>query len=193
MPLLVASLALSLPLAALADRGLHPAGTPAPGGDAAEDDALTPVDVQTLVAADRDSVWHALSTPEGWKAFTGAVLRVELEPGGQFEVEWVPEAPAGQRGSEGCRVLSLVPGEMLSFSWNAPPKFEFARGQRTWVVMTLQSVKPRLTKVRLRELGFRELAARHPEHREELAAVRAYFAKAWPEVLGMLAGHFARK
>ena len=82
-----------------------------------------------------------------------------------------------------------VPDELFSFTWSAPPKFEFMRGQRTWVVVTFEALSPATTRVRLRELGFAELANDHPEHREEVEQVRGYFAKAWPQVLSALADH----
>jgi hypothetical protein len=80
---------------------------------------------------------------------------------------------------------------MISYTWNAPPKFPFARGQHTWVVVTFEALSPATTRVRLRELGFREMAASHPEQRAEVEQVRAYFASAWPRVLAALAARLA--
>ena len=164
---------------------------PPPAGEAHADEPLAPVDVQAVVAADRDRVWRAFTTGEGWRDFLGAQATIGTRPGEKFEVFFDPSAPEGRRGSEGCTVLSIVPGELISYTWNAPPKFPFARGEHTWVVVTLESPSPAVTRVRLRELGFRELAERHPEHRAEFEQVRAYFAAAWPRVLSALAAHFA--
>ena len=166
-------------------------GAPAPTRPAHAADPLDPVDVQTTVPTDRGRVWKALATPEGWKAFTGgAQLTIGNAPGGPCEVWWNPDAPAGERGSEGCTLLALVPNEVLSFTWNAPPKFPFARTKHTWVVVTLEPLAPNSTRVRLRELGFRELADAHPDHRQEFVETRAYFQNAWARVLDALKKHF---
>ncbi len=117
----------------------------------------------------------------------GVEARVGELPGDPFEVLFNPEAAPGEQGSEGSAVLSVVPREMISFSWNAPPKFAFARTQKTWVVVTLEAMPATGTLVRLRHFGFAELAGRHPEHRREIEDVRAYFANAWPQVLKALA------
>ena len=48
---------------------------------------------------------------------------MDLRIGGPFELYFGgPDVPHDQRGSNGCQVLTYVPGEMLSFTWNAPPK-----------------------------------------------------------------------
>jgi uncharacterized protein YndB with AHSA1/START domain len=151
------------------------------------DEPLAPVDVQAVVAADREKVWRTFTTAEGWRDFLGAQAAIGAQPGEPFEVFFNPQAPEGERGSEGCRVLGIIPGEMISYTWNAPPKFPFARGQHTWVVVTFEALSPATTRVRLRELGFRELVASHPERRAEVEQVRAYFATAWPQVLSALA------
>jgi uncharacterized protein YndB with AHSA1/START domain len=148
---------------------------------------LDPVDVQVVVAADRDTVWRAFTTAAGWRRFFGVEATIGSRPGEPFEIHFDPEAAAGKRGSEGCTILSLVPDELFSFTWSAPPKFAFMVRRRTWVVVTFEALSPATTRVRLRELGFAELAKSHPEYREGVEQVWAYFAKAWPQVLSALA------
>src|SRR5690606_10640524 len=92
---------------------------------------------------------------------------------------------------EGCKVLSYLPRSMLSFEWNAPPKFEHARALRTWVVINLEEIAPERTRVELTHLGFAERAAEYPDHRAEWEEVRAYFSTAWPRVVEALVQHFA--
>jgi uncharacterized protein YndB with AHSA1/START domain len=152
----------------------------------------SPIDVSRVVKAPRDDVYRMYTTSAGWKDFFEVDTRIEPVPGGKFEILFGPagQVPEGQRGSEGCTVLSLVPGEMFSHTWNAPPNLAFARNQRTWVVVTFEEVSPTTTKVRLRHYGFEELSKQHPEHAEEFARCRAYFAKNWPMVLGAMAGKF---
>jgi uncharacterized protein YndB with AHSA1/START domain len=165
----------------------HYADTAPPSRPAHAAGPLAPVDVQVVVTADRDSVWRTFTTAPGWRDFLGVEATIGSRPGEPFEIRFDPEAQAGRRGSEGCTILSLVPGELFSFTWNAPPKFAFMRGRRTWVVATFEAPSPATTRVRLRQLGFADLAKDYPEHREEVEQVRAYFANAWPQVLSALA------
>jgi uncharacterized protein YndB with AHSA1/START domain len=159
----------------------------------AHTDAPTaPLDLARVIAAPRASVFRAYTTGAGWKDFMGVEARIEPRPGGAFEVYFGPAdtTPAGERGSEGCTVLSLVPGEMFSHTWNAPPKLAFARTQRTWVVVTFEELSPASTRVRLRQMGFDELAREFPEHAGEFAQTREYFRNAWARVLEELGKKF---
>jgi uncharacterized protein YndB with AHSA1/START domain len=155
------------------------------------DGATAPIEISTLVAAPAADVFRAWTTSEGVKAFLGVNARVQLALGGPFELEFMAEAPAGQRGSEGCRVLSWLPGRMFSFDWSAPPKFPRARQARTVVVVELVPEGPGTTRVRLTHHGFAEKAAAEADHAEEWKQVRAYFDSAWPNVLRALREHFA--
>lgn len=154
---------------------------------------LDPIEIETMVAGAREEVFRAYTTNAGWKSFFDKDTNIEAFPGGPFEIYMGNTAPVGQRGSEGCKVLSIVPNEMFSYTWNAPPKFEFARQNHTWVVVTFTSISPTLTKVKARHLGFEERAAKHPEHADEFVQCRAYFSKAWPKVFGALKAKFDPK
>ncbi|MEW6364233.1 MAG: SRPBCC family protein [Acidobacteriota bacterium] len=164
--------------------------TAAPTGSAHAEAPLAPIDVETVVAADRETVWRTFATSQGWKSFFGVQADIGSQPGEPFEVFFNPEARQGERGSEGCRILSLIPNELLSYTWNAPPESPFVRGLRTWIVVTFETLSPTTTRVRLRHLGFAELAARHADHRAEIESVRAYFANAGPQVLSALTAYF---
>lgn len=154
-------------------------------------DPLAPVVLEATVAAPRADVWRAWTTSAGWKQFFGAEARIGARPGEPFEILFDPSAPPGERGAEGCTVLSSVPGEMFSFTWNAPPKFARARAERTWVVVELEPLSAGATRVRLSHLGFAEQAAAHAGAEQEWREVRAYFSQAWPRVLGALRAHFS--
>lgn len=155
------------------------------------EDPLAPVALEAVVAAPRSDVWRAWTTPAGWKDFFGAEAKIGARPLEELEILFFPSAPPGQRGAEGCQVLSFVPEQMFSFTWSAPSKFPRARAERTWVVVELDALSPATTRVRLRHLGFAELAAAHPEDAKEWWEVRAYFTQAWPRVLGALTERFA--
>lgn len=122
-----------------------------------------------------------------------------LRPGDPYELYFLgeDEAPEGGRGSDGCRVLAQVPGELLAFDWNAPPRYPGARAaaRRAWVVVEFRAAgstsggpldadeaAAARTLVRLTHLGFGE--------GEEWDAVFAYFERAWGTVLRRLEQRF---
>ncbi len=140
-----------------------------------------PVVREAMVAAEPMAVFDTLTTSEGVAAFLGVQATVELAIGGSFELLFAIDNPPGDQGSEGCQILAYVPGESLSFSWNAPPMLAAIRGLHTWVVITLRA-QGNGTQVRLVHTGFGE----GPDWDED----RAYFETAWANVLVALALHF---
>lgn len=70
-----------------------------------------------------ETAWRKWTTHEGLLSFFGRDNRIELTPGGPFEIYFLMDNSPGLRGSEGCKVLSYLPQEMFSFTWNAPPQF----------------------------------------------------------------------
>jgi uncharacterized protein YndB with AHSA1/START domain/uncharacterized protein YciI len=153
----------------------------APGARAAETEPRA-IRAEITVPASAADVWKAWTTSEGIPTFFGYAAKVELRTGGPFEVYINPMGAPGQRGSEGCKVLSFVPNEMLSFTWNAPPTFPEIRAQRTFVVLRFEQVAPEKTRVRLAHLGWGA-----GEHWDQ---VFGYFTRAWPNVLKHLEQRF---
>lgn len=142
------------------------------------------IDKTVDVAAPTADVWAAWTTSEGARTFFAPGARIRLELGGPYELLFDPSEPSGRQGSEGMRVLSYLPGEMLSFEWNAPPSIPEARdGPPAFVVVQLAPLGPGRTRVRLRHLGF--------EARPRADEVRAYFARAWDLVMAWLEHRFA--
>jgi uncharacterized protein YndB with AHSA1/START domain len=144
------------------------------------------IDNQREVPASVERVWQAWTTRDGLSEFFGEDSRVELRLGGPFEIYMSKTAPEGERGSEGCTILSYLPGEMLSFTWNAPPKFAHARGKHTWVVVQLTPLDANRTRVRVVHQGLDEMRAAYPDHVAEWNEVETYFRNAWPRVLDNL-------
>ena len=180
-----------------ADNPTHAA--PGAGGAdilSARSENLGPIEVETLIAAPRATVYSWYATSPGWKAALGLDSRIEPRIGGPFEVYFGHDAPAGQRGSEGCTVLAFIPGEMFSHTWNAPPTIPHCRdgGLHTWVVVRFDEVGPALTRVRLTHQGFSENAAKETDQAfaADWVKTRAYFTNAWPRVLDALKAHAAK-
>jgi uncharacterized protein YndB with AHSA1/START domain len=146
---------------------------------------IRPIDKTVEVAASRDAVWDAWTTSEGAKTFFAPDARIRLELGGPYEILFDLDEAPGKQGSEGMRVLSFLPGEMLSFEWSAPPTIPEAReGPRSFVVVELAPLGPARTRVRLVHLGF--------EGGPRAEDVRSYFARAWDMVMAWLEHRFAK-
>lgn len=98
------------------------------------------------VTATPDKVWQAWTTNDGVRSFFAPDSDIELAIGGKYEIFFNHTKPYGEKGSEGCKVLSYVPERMLSFSWNAPPAISALRqsGEKTWVVV---EIEPTLVKL----------------------------------------------
>jgi uncharacterized protein YndB with AHSA1/START domain len=127
-----------------------------------------------------ESVYQKWSTEAGLKSFLVQGAKVELRTGGPFEIYFDMEAAEGSRGSEGCQVLSYLPNEMLSFTWNAPPKFTEIRknGPHTFVVLQFFPVGKDKTRIKLTHAGWYEGG--------QWDEVYDYFDKAWGMVFGAL-------
>jgi uncharacterized protein YndB with AHSA1/START domain len=139
---------------------------------------------RALVGASIAEVWRAFTTADGAKSFFAPAAKIELRLDGAYELYFDPTAKAGQRGSDGMRVLAFVPGRMLAFTWNAPPTFARARATRgPFVVVLLEPKGARQTAVTLHHLGW-------PAADGEWPAVRAYFERAWGVVLDRLVRRF---
>jgi uncharacterized protein YndB with AHSA1/START domain len=142
---------------------------------------------EVKVNAPTEQVWNAWTTNAGATRFFAPKARIELTLGGPYEMYFDLEAPKGSKGGEGCKVLSFLPMEMLSFEWNAPPEFPNVRKEQmkkhTWVVVQFYPVARDQTKVRLTHLGWKE--------GEEWEKVFQYFMRAWDIVLGRLEHMFS--
>lgn len=119
--------------------------------------------------------WKLWTTKEGLQSFFSRNCNFELKLNGPFEMYFDPTAVEGFRGSEDCHVLSFIPEEMISFSWNAPPKFTNVRKERTFVVVTFRLNEEGGTRVTLRHMGWQD--------GPEWDKVYAYFTDAWDIVM----------
>ena len=149
----------------------------------AEDVSAREIVHEVLVPIARERAWALWSTSEGLTRWLVDDAKVELRPGGAYEIYFVGSAPEGSRGSEGCRVLSFVRGRMLSFTWNAPPTLAKTRHEHTWVVIELLD-EGEGTRVRVTHTGWPTSGLRDEPQWEETFV---YFDRAWGRVLEQLA------
>jgi uncharacterized protein YndB with AHSA1/START domain len=148
----------------------------------AETDRIIAAEV--VVAAPIEKVWESWTTSAGAQTFLAPRCRVEARPGGAYEMLFLPDAPAGEQGSEGMIVLAVQTPRMLAFTWNAPPHLPQVRGQMTHVVVRLAPAGEDGTRVTLRHDGWGEGG--------EWDAAFAYFERAWKRtVLPRLQHRFA--
>jgi uncharacterized protein YndB with AHSA1/START domain len=135
-----------------------------------------------VIPASVDDVWKAWTTTEGATTFFAPKALVELAVGGDYEMYFDPKKPSGQRGSEGCKILGFVPGEMFSFTWNAPTSMPDVRKERTWVVLFFRSLEGNKTQIDFLHLGW--------QIGEQWQEAFRYFDRAWEVVLGRLQYRF---
>lgn len=157
-------------------------GLSQPTQSADNPDALTHKIIRKtrIVNCSLDSMWWKWTTHEGLKTFFGEDNNMELKIGGPFEIYFSMKAQAGLRGSEGCKVISYLPKEMFSFSWNAPPEFADIRNgeYHTWVVVNFKPLKGNRTEVRISHLGWLKGG--------DWDQVYEYFDNAWVTVFDWL-------
>lgn len=130
---------------------------------------------EVLVPTSLTEVWQDWATAAGVSAFMGIEATIELKLGGAYE--WLFEAgEPGLRGSEGCTIISFVPFEMISFTWNAPPSMPLVRNHehKTWVTIFFNE-GTNGTHVRLIHTGWPSGEAWHQAFE--------YFNNAWAYVL----------
>lgn len=140
------------------------------------------VTLSVRVPADVSQVWRAWtesSELRRWWAIPAA--RIDLRIGGAYELQFLPNAPVGARGSENCRILSYVPDRMVSFTWTTPSHLAVPQ-THTWVVLTFSEAQDGGTDVELVHSGFL--------HGPGWQECREYFRQAWRRVLRHLVDHW---
>jgi len=127
------------------------------------------------VPASLHEVWSAWTTEAGASTFFAPACRIDVRPGGAYELYFNPDAEPGTRGGEGMIVLAVQPETMLSFTWNAPPHLPTVRGQMTHVTVRLDPVGEHTTHVQLNHDGWGSGGEWDQAH--------AYFVRAWGQVV----------
>lgn len=131
--------------------------------------------VSTTVSASVEEVWNAWATEEGVQSFLAQKAHIESKVGGPYEVYF---NPADERMStRGCKLLSVVPLEMISFEWLLPGDvFPQLRKSTTSVRVQMRPAGADRTEVTITQLGWGEgaewdRAYQHMEKGWQMAAI----------------------
>jgi uncharacterized protein YndB with AHSA1/START domain len=147
--------------------------------------APPPIEKSRTVPAGPGEVYKAFTTLEGVKGFFAPEAKLELKPGGAYEMYFVPTLPPGMKGGEGCQFVSFEPGKQVVFSWNFPPSLPGLRDAKAQTLVTVElQAEGKGTKVKLTQSGFKEGA--------DWEQGRLYFDRAWGMVLARLERRFRR-
>lgn len=135
-----------------------------------------------VVNATLDQTWEAWTTRAGITSFFAPDAKIEARVGGPFQIYMDPDAEPGAKGADDMRFMALQPMSMLSFDWNAPPILPLARAQRTFVVVRLEAVDEKSTRVTLTHTGW--------GNGGEWDQAFDYFDRSWGTVLDNLKRRF---
>ena len=130
---------------------------------------------EITIPASLDEVWQAWTTEAGAVSFFAPRLRIDLRPGGAYEMYFDLDEQPGKQGGEGMHFLAIQPEQMLSFTWNAPPELPSVRGEMTHVVVRLYPLDSHATRVTLKHDGWGSGG--------EWDQAFEYFERAWPKIV----------
>lgn len=143
---------------------------------------------ELVVHATPLQVWNAWTTTDGLASFFAPESNIELRPGGAYELFMGgrdARDERGKSGTQGCKLLSFVPHEMLSVEWNFPPAVPTLRNSdaKTHVVLNFDDLGDGRVRVRFAQLGWQD--------GEDWQQGYAYFDKAWSWVFAQLEKKFS--
>ncbi len=130
---------------------------------------------EVVVPAPVSEVWKAWTTDQGIESFFAQKAKVDLRVDGTYDVWFLPDKPAGQRGAEGMRILDIEKEKRFAFTWNAPQVFTTMRDRRTVVILEFAPEGEAATKLRFTQLGWGEGA--------DWDQVYTYFDRAWGQIV----------
>ena len=124
-------------------------------------------------------VWEDWTTEQGLESFYAPKAIVDLQPGGAYEVWFLPDAEPGMKGAEDGVILGYQEGRMLQYTWMMPPYMPEIKPHMTVVQMYFDEISETRTRVRLYHTGFGDS--------EKWQEAESYFKKSWPAVMDMYA------
>lgn len=137
---------------------------------------------EVVVDVPVSATWQAWTTSEGIQSFFAPEAIVDPRPDGAFSVHFNPMAEKGLKGADDMRVLAVQENRLISFTWNAPPHLPQARAQRTVVIVRMEPLDEKRTKVTLSHVGWGSGG--------QWDEAFTYFDRAWGSVLGNLQKRF---
>lgn len=136
-----------------------------------------PIEASEIVDRPVAEAWAMWTTVEGLSFFAPSGL-IELEPGGRYEVYFLPDAPDGMRGSEGTHILAMQEERFLSITWALPPYMPEVREHLTHLTVRFEPVGEERTRVSIRHDGWGEGGQWEDAH--------AYFETNWSAVIALM-------
>lgn len=132
------------------------------------------------VASGIEDAFARWTTPSGIESFFAPACSIGAGPGEPYEIYFSPDSEAGERGSEGCTIITVDPPSRFAFTWNAPPAVPALRaaGEHTRVSVLFKRKGPDRTLVTLTHTGWGVGS--------DWDRCFEYFEEAWPVVLGRL-------
>lgn len=153
---------------------MGPAASADPG-IVTEEGPMRRVIASATIDAPLKEAWADWATQEGVESFFAPAARIDLRPGGPYEVYFLPNAEPGQRGSEGTSVLGYQTERMLSVTWALPPYMPEVRPHLTPLTIHFEAQGPEQTTVTVVHGGWGTGKAWDEAY--------DYFASTWPQVL----------
>jgi uncharacterized protein YndB with AHSA1/START domain len=139
------------------------------------------VRVEGVVDGPVSEVWRVFTTSQGAEEFFAQKANIQLALGGPYEIQFDPKDELS--GTEGLKILSYAPQEMISFQWNAPPELPAVRNGGTWVVVTMAPVDAHHTRVTIEHLGWKE--------GPQWDAAYGHFVEGWSGLMDRLKRRFS--
>jgi uncharacterized protein YndB with AHSA1/START domain len=111
---------------------------------------------EAVVPATPDLVWSLFSSGEGLSSWVAPMATIDLRVGGVWETSYRTGARSGDENNIRNRVLSYLPGRMLSVQVDhAPPGFPQPElVHNVWTVIELDAVGAGQTRVRVSMPGY---------------------------------------
>lgn len=130
------------------------------------------------VDCSKETAFEMWTTSAGVAKFFSPDSRIEPFPGGAYEMYFGLEPDEkGRRGSQGSRVVSMLPNEFFIFDWTFPPTTPELRrtDAKTHIKVEFDALGNQRCRVRLTQYGWKT--------GEEWDKGYAYFERVWPVVL----------
>ncbi len=127
------------------------------------------------INANVDEVWEAWTSEAGVKTFFAPDCNIDLRIDGMYEIFFFPDAPAGQRGAEGMRIMAIEPGKMFSFTWNQTPDLPDLRPLRTLVNLKFENIDEKTSRLIFLQTGWGD--------GPDWDKAYHYFVRAWGDIV----------